>query len=109
MLYDNITVGHAFLNTTKLVVPRNSTAWMPTVQMSVDLSAPGMFGKVAELVERMLAHGVAPIGVRGNFTFGSGGLRFSPRRYHQLAVPGCIQLPEAARHSCPAETEPARS
>ena len=58
-----------------------------------------------QFAERMLAHGVAPIGVRGNFTFGSGGLQFSPHRYNQFAVPGCIQLPEAKRHSCPVEPE----
>ena len=75
------------------------------MQMSVDLSAPGMFTRITALVERMLAHGVAPIGVRGNFTFGSGGLQFSPHRYNQFAVPGCIQLPEAKRHPCPVEPE----
>ena len=77
-----------------LVVPRNGTVWMPTVNMEVRLYIPGMFDRLVRLVEKMLFKGHAELGVAGNFSFGSGGLEFHPRGYEQLnSVPGCIQTP----------------
>ena len=43
VIYQNVTVGTAVHNGLDLVVPRNGTVWMPTVNMEVRLYIPGMF------------------------------------------------------------------
>ena len=96
VMYENVTVGTAVHNGIDLVIPRNGTVWMPTVDMDVKLYIPGMFDRLVRLVEKMLGKGHAELGVAGNFSFGSGGLRFNPKNYVQLnSVPGCIQTPAA--------------
>lgn len=94
MIYENVTVGTAIHNGIDLVIPRNGTVWMPTVNMDVRLYIPGMFDRLVRLVEKMLADGHADIGVGGNFSFRSGGLQFNPHDYEQMNnVPACLQTP----------------
>jgi hypothetical protein len=91
IIYNKSIVGHAVHNGTRVMIPPNSSSWVPPLQLVANITDPKVSATILSVVKRMMSQGHVYTGLRGNFSFETGGLHFEPKHYVQLdSVPSCL-------------------